>query len=63
MPTRGPSVGGGLPAWKASGASPSTEYLIGSPMVLVGGIYGIVRCKMKALGWNQELWREKAIGV
>ena len=55
MPMRGPSVGGGLSAWKASGASPSIYDLVGSAMVLVGGVGGIVGWKAKALGWNQEL--------
>ena len=59
----GSSVGGGLPAWKASMASPSRDDLIGSTMVLVGGIDGLVGWKAKALGWNQELWREKAVGT
>ena len=50
-----PSVGGGLPAWKASGASPSINYLIGFAMVLAGGVDSIVWWKSKALGWNREL--------
>ena len=60
---RGLSVGGGLPAWKALGASPSIDDLVGSAMVLVGGIGGVVGWKAKALGWNQELRREKAAGI
>jgi hypothetical protein len=32
-------------------------------MVLAGGLDGIVGWKAKALGWNQELWREKATGI
>jgi len=55
MPTRGSSVGGGLPAWKAFGASPSIDDLVGSTMVLAGGIGGAVMLKAKALGWNWEL--------
>ena len=55
MPMRGPFVGGGLPAWKAFGASPSIDDLVGSTMVLAGGIGGVVGWKAKALGWNQEL--------
>ena len=39
---RGPSVGGGLLAWKASGASTSTDDLVGSAMVLAGGVDGAV---------------------
>jgi len=43
-------VSGGLPMWKAFGAFPSIDDLVGSAMVLVGGIGGIVRWKAKALG-------------
>jgi len=32
-------------------------------MVLAGSIGGIVEWKTKALGWNQELWREKVAGI
>jgi hypothetical protein len=32
-------------------------------MVLAGGVRGVVGWKAKALGWNQELWREKAAGI
>jgi hypothetical protein len=32
-------------------------------MVLARGIDGIVGWKAKALGWNQELWREKVPGI
>jgi hypothetical protein len=32
-------------------------------MVLAGGVDGVVGWKAKALGWNQELWREKAAGI
>ena len=60
---RGLFVGGGLPAWKASEASTSTEDLVGSAMVLAGGISDVVGWKEKALGWNQEHWREKEAGV
>ena len=49
--------------WKASGASPLIEDLVGSAMVLAGGVGGVVGWKAKALGWNQEPWREKAVGV
>jgi hypothetical protein len=49
--------------WKAFGASPSIDDLVGFAMVLAGGVGGIVGWKAKALGWNQELWREKAAGV
>ena len=52
---RGPFVGGGLPAWKASGASPSIDNLVGFTMILVGGVGGIVGWMEKALGWNREL--------
>ena len=45
----------GLPTWKASRASPSTDNLVGSAMVLAGGVGGAVGWKAKALGWNQEL--------
>jgi hypothetical protein len=55
MPMRGPSVGGGLPEWKAFGASASTNDLVGSAMVLAGGINSTVGWKAKALGWNWEL--------
>ena len=41
--------------WKASRASPSIDDLVGSTMVLVGGVDGAVGWKVKALGWNQEL--------
>ena len=34
-----------------------------SAMVLAGGVGGAVGWKAKALGWNQELWREKAVGI
>ena len=49
------SVCRGLPVWKASGASPSIEDLVGSAMLLAGGISGIAGWKAKALGWNREL--------
>jgi hypothetical protein len=52
-----------IAAWKASGASPLTDDLVGSAMVLARGISDTVGGKAKALGWNQELWREKAAGV
>ena len=32
-------------------------------MAVAGGVGGIVGWKAKALGCNQELWREKAAGV
>jgi hypothetical protein len=32
-------------------------------MVLAGGVGNAIGWKAKALGWNQELWREKAAGV
>ena len=54
-PKRDPSVGGGLLVWKASGASPSTDDLVGSTMVLAGDVGGAVGWKAKALGWNREL--------
>jgi hypothetical protein len=60
---RDPSVGGQLLALKASGDSTLTDDLVRSAMVLAGGIGGAVGWKAKALGWNQELWREKAAGV
>jgi hypothetical protein len=31
--------------------------------VTAGGVAGPIGWKAKALGWNQELWREKATGV
>jgi len=34
---------------------PSTNNLVGSTMVLAGGVGGVVGWKAKALGWNQEL--------
>ena len=43
--------------------SPSTDDLIHSAMVLARDIGGAVGWKTKALGWNQELWREKAVGI
>ena len=52
-----------MPTWKASRASPSTDDLVVSAMVLVGGIGGVVGWKEKALESNQELWRDKAAGV
>ena len=54
-PMRDPSVGGGLPALKASKDSTSTDDLIHSTMVLAGGVGSAVGWKAKALGWNQEL--------
>ena len=42
----------GLPVWKASEASPSIDNLVGSTMVLAGGVGGAVGWKAKALGWN-----------
>jgi hypothetical protein len=48
-------VTGGLPAWKVFGASPSIDDLIGSAIVLAGGIGDAVGWKAKALGWNWEL--------
>ena len=53
--TRYPSVGGGLLALKASRDSTSTDNLVRSTMVLVGGVGGAVGWKTKALGWNTEL--------
>ena len=41
----------------------SIDDLVCSAMVLVGGVNGAVGWKAKALGSNQELWREKAAGV
>jgi hypothetical protein len=55
MSTKGPSVGVGLLAWKVFGASPSIDDLIGSAIVLAGGIGDVVGWKAKALGWNWEL--------
>ena len=49
--------------WKASVASPSTNDLVGSAMVLAAGIGNVVGWKAKALGWNQKLLREKAASV
>ena len=60
---RDSSVSGGLPALKASGDSTLIDDLVHSAMVWAGGIGGVVGWKAKALGWNQELWREKAAGV
>jgi hypothetical protein len=57
------SFGGGLLALKASRDSTSTGDLVRSAMVLAGGINNTVGWKAKALGWNQELWREKAAGI
>ena len=48
-PTRDPSVGGGLPALKASGDSTSTDDLVGSAMDLAGGVDDAVGWKAKAL--------------
>jgi hypothetical protein len=47
----------------ASEDSTSTNDLIRSAMVLEEGIGGVVGWKAKALGWNQELWREKVAGI
>ena len=44
-------------------SSPSIDDLVGSAMVLAGGVRGVVGWKAKALGWNQELWREKAAAI
>jgi len=41
----------------------STDNLIHSAMVLAEGVSCIVRWKAKALGWNQELWIEKAAHI
>ena len=60
---RDPSVDGGLPALKASVDSTLTDDLVLSAMVLARGVGGAVGWKAKALGWNQELWREKAAGI
>ena len=57
------SVGGGLPELKASGDSTSTDDLVRSAMVLARGVGSAVGWKAKTLGWNQELWREKATGI
>jgi hypothetical protein len=62
-PTRDPCVGGGLSALKASRDSTSIDDLVHSAMVLAGGVGNAIGWKAKALGWNQELWREKAAGV
>ena len=48
---------------KASEDSTSTDDLVHSAMVLAGGVGGAVGWKAKALGWNQELYREKAAGI
>jgi hypothetical protein len=40
-----------------------TDNLVHSAMVLAGGIGSVVGWKAKALRWNQELWREKTIGI
>ena len=50
MPTRGPSIDEGLPAWKASRASPSIDDLVHPAMVLAGGVGGTVGWKPKVLG-------------
>jgi hypothetical protein len=60
---RDPFVSGGLLALKAFGDSTSTDDLVHSTMVLAGGVDGIVGWKAKALGWNQELRREKTAGI
>ena len=52
-----------MPALKASGDSTSIDDLVRSAMVLAGGVGGTVGWKAKALEWNQELWREKAVGI
>jgi hypothetical protein len=52
-----------LLALKASEDSTSTDDLVRSTMVLAGGVGGIVGWKAKALGWNQELQREKTTGI
>ena len=62
-PMRDPSIGRGLLALKAFGDSTSIDDLIRSTMVWVGDIDSIVGWKAKTLGWNQELWREKAVGI
>ena len=48
---------------KASKDSTSTDDLVHSAMVLARGIDSVVGWKAKALGWNKELWREKAAGI
>jgi hypothetical protein len=52
---RGPSIGEGLSVWKASRASPLIDDLVGSAMVLIGGIDSTVGWKANALKWNWEL--------
>ena len=46
-----------------SNSARSTDDLVHSAMVLAGGISGVVGWKAKAWEWNQELWREKAVGI
>ena len=52
-----------MTALKASGDSTSTNNLVRPAIVLAGGVDSIVGWKAKALGWNKELWREKAAGI
>ena len=52
MPMRGPSIGGGLLALKASRDSTLIDDLVRSAMVLAGDVSGVVGWKAKALGWN-----------
>ena len=48
---------------KASRDSTLIDDLVRSTMVLAGVSGGVVGWKAKALEWNQELWREKAVGI
>ena len=50
MPMRGPSIGGGWSALKASRDSTSIDDLVCSAMVLARGVNDIVGWKAKALG-------------
>jgi hypothetical protein len=41
----------------------SIDDLVHFAMVLAGSVGDAVGWKAKALGWNQELWREKVAGI
>jgi hypothetical protein len=46
---------------QAFGVSTLTNDFIRSAIVLVGGGGGVVGWKVKALGWNQELWTDPVL--
>ena len=48
---------------KASRDSTLIDDIIRSTMVLARGVGDAIGWMAKALGWIQELWREKAVGI